>query len=318
MNFRNMLALLFLGTTLFGENAIGPRGRIGVLDNPKKVERLVITKPGVYENYLVDSRWQGGNRVKVSCDDVVIRNCEIRNAIGNGIGVFGKGVLIEKCRIHHMLAGSFDDQRDAHGITGMWGDVTIRDCDVAYVSGDSIQFDPDRRSTGRVLVENCRLWTGPLPADAAKFRKGQRPGENAFDVKTMPKADRAELVIRNTYMYGWRLPSQISLPAALNLKENVNATVTNCVFSDVEVAFRLRGLTSRGGAWVSISNCLIYDAKVGVRAEDGIENLRIKRLGFGPKVTRKYHMVAGGAGKGYRNEGEFKAPALPDAIRKGF
>ncbi|MFP6900823.1 MAG: right-handed parallel beta-helix repeat-containing protein, partial [Opitutales bacterium] len=273
MSFRNILAVLFLATILFGENAIGPRGRIGVLDNPKKVERLVITKPGVYENYLVDSRWQGGNRVKVSCDDVVIRNCEIRNATGNGIGVFGKRVLIEKCRIHHMLAGSYDDQRDAHGITGRWGDVTIRDCDVSYVSGDSIQFDPDRRSTGRVVVENCRLWTGPLPADAAKFRKGQRPGENAFDTKTMAKGARTELMIRNTLMHGWRQPSQISLAAALNLKENVRATVTNCVFTDLEVAFRLRGPTARGGAWVSIERCAIYDAKVGVRAEDGIENL---------------------------------------------
>lgn len=318
MRLLNFFVFLLLTTALFGENAIGPRGRIGVLDNPKKVDRLVINKPGTYENYLVDSRWQGGNRVKVSCDDVVIRNCEIRNATGNGIGVFGKRVLIEKCLIHHLLAGSYADQRDAHGITGRWGDVTIRDCDISYVSGDSIQFDPDRRSTGRVVVENCRLWTGPLPADAAEFRKGQRPGENAFDVKTMLKGPRAELVIRNTFMHGWRLPSQISLPAALNLKENVNAKVSRCLFADVEVAFRLRGPTSRGGAWVNIESCAIYSAKVGVRAEDDIENLRIERLGFGPKVVRKYHMVAGGVGAGYRNEGEFKAPDLQEAIRNGL
>ena len=48
----------------------------------------------------------------------------------------------------------------------------------------------------------------------------------------------------------------------------------------------------------------------GVRAEDGIENLKIDRLGFGSKVARKYHMVAGGVGAGYRNEGEFKARRL--------
>jgi hypothetical protein len=109
------LVFLLLAIPLFGENTIGPRGLIGVLNNPKKVDRLVITKSGIYENYLVDAGWQGGNRVKVSCDDVVIRNCEIRNATDNGIGVFGKRVLIEKCRIHHMLAGSYADQSDLMG-----------------------------------------------------------------------------------------------------------------------------------------------------------------------------------------------------------
>jgi len=157
-----------------------------------------------------------------------------------------------------------------------------------------------------------------LPAGAAKFRKGQRPGENAFDSKTMAEGPRAELVIRNMLMLGWREPSQISLPAALNLKENVRVTVTNSVFTDVEVAFRLRGPTSRGSAWVIIENCAIYDAKVGVRAEDGIENLKIDRLGFGSKVARKYHMVAGGVGAGYRNTGELKAPDFSEAIRQGF
>ena len=104
------LVFLLLAIPLFGENTIGPRGLIGVLNNPKKVDRLVITKSGIYENYLVDAGWQGGNRVKVSCDDVVIRN-----ATDNGIGVFGKRVLIEKCRIHHMLAGSYADQSDLMG-----------------------------------------------------------------------------------------------------------------------------------------------------------------------------------------------------------
>jgi hypothetical protein len=49
-----------------------------------------------------------------------------------------------------------------------------------------------------------------------------------------------------------------------------------------------------------------------------LENLKVKRLGFGPKVGGKYHMVAGGVGKGYRNEGEFKAPDIAEAIRKGL
>ena len=64
----------------------GAQGKTGCLANPKRVDRLEITKPGVYENFLVDSNWQGGNRVKITADNVTLRNCEIRNATGNGIG----------------------------------------------------------------------------------------------------------------------------------------------------------------------------------------------------------------------------------------
>ena len=60
-----LVSLSFFGQFVWAE-PIGPQGLVGTKANPIKVERLVITKPGVYENYLVDSRWQGGNRVKVS------------------------------------------------------------------------------------------------------------------------------------------------------------------------------------------------------------------------------------------------------------
>ena len=69
---------------------------------------------------------------------------------------------------------------------------------------------------------------------------------------------------------------------------------------------------------MSIERCVIYDTKVGLRAEDGIERHKVKRLGFEPKVGGKYHMVAGGVGKGYRNEGEFKAPDIAEVVRKGL
>src|SRR6266545_2429301 len=83
---------------------VGAQGPVGCLDKPKKVERLEITKPGVYENYLVDSNWATGNRVKITADDVTLRHCEIRNASGNGVGVFSSNVVIEHCKIHHLLA----------------------------------------------------------------------------------------------------------------------------------------------------------------------------------------------------------------------
>lgn len=307
-----------IGTAGEPARPIGVQGPVGCKDNPRQVERLEITKPGVYENYLVDSNWAGGNRVKITADNVTLRNCEIRNATGNGVGVFAKNVTIENCKIHHLLHSTFQEQHDAHGITGRWGEVVIRNCEIYYVSGDCIQFDPDRQSTGSVLVEDCTLWTGPLPADAGGFQKGQRPGENAFDSKTPAKGPRCTLTMRNCSCYGWNQPGQIGLLAALNLKENVNATIEGCLFRDNEVCFRLRGPTSRGGAQVAVRDCVLYDSSVGVRMEDKIRDLKIERLGFGPGVKRKYHIVGGGTLPGYENQGEYEAPPLEQLLKMGI
>lgn len=294
------------------------RTLIGCRQNPKEVSRLQITKPGIYENYLVDSNWAGGNRVKISADNVTLRNCEIRNASGNGIGVFGTNVLIENCKIHHLLAGNHEDQKDAHGVTGRWGNVTIRNCEIYYVTGDCIQFDPDRRSWGKLRIENCTLWTGPLPAAAGRFKQGERPGENAFDSKTRPTGPRCKLTITNCLMYGWNQPGQINLLAALNIKENVDAEISSCLFRDNQVCFRLRGPTSRGGAEVSITDCALFDSQVGIRMEDKLRNLKVRRLGIGQGVERKYHQVGKGPFPGYENSGEYQAPAYQKLQKNGL
>jgi hypothetical protein len=296
---------------------VGVKGPVGCLENPKKVDRLLITKAGVYENYLVDSNWQGGNRVKITADNVTLRNCEIRNATGNGVGVFATNVVIENCKIHHLLNSTFKEQKDAHGVTGRWGNVTIKNCEICYVSGDAVQFDPDRKSTGKVVIEDCTMWTGPLPADAGGFKKGERPGENAVDTKTMPKGERAELIVRNCYMHGWNQPAQISNMSALNIKENVHAKIERCVLADNEICFRLRGLTKRGGALVEIRDCAVYDSKVAVRMEDKVQNTKIHNLAFGSGVEKKYHII-GGKAPGYENKGETTAPPLKELLMKGF
>src|SRR5262245_36631248 len=102
--------LLYAGTLSAAER-IGSDSNCGCRTSPKTVDRLEIDRPGVYENYLIDSAWAGGNRVKITADDVVLRHCEIRNATGNGVGVFAANVTIESCRIHHLLKGSFEDQQ---------------------------------------------------------------------------------------------------------------------------------------------------------------------------------------------------------------
>ncbi|MGC3965943.1 MAG: right-handed parallel beta-helix repeat-containing protein [Pirellulales bacterium] len=323
MNRRRAFVVLSLMLSIAGsvnavEPAIGVRGEIGCRERPREVERLEITKPGVYENYLVDSRWAGGNRVKITADDVVVRHCEIRDASGNGIGVFGRNVVVENCRIHHLLSGTYAEQDDAHGITGRPQKLVVRNCDISYVSGDCLQFDPARDPWDDVLVENCTLWTGPLPADAAGFKQGERPGENAFDSKTPAAGLRSRITFRNCLFHGWNQPGQVNMLAALNLKENVEAAIKNCVFRDNQVCFRLRGPGKQGGALVRIADCAVYDSALGIRMEDKLENLKIERLGYGSGVVRKLQQTDGGPWPGYENSGEFAAPSLEEAVARGL
>ena len=294
----------------------GTSGKVGTLENPKTVNRLEITKPGVYENFRVDAQGKGGNIVKITADDVTLRNCEIFNGSGNGVGVFGTRVVIENCRIHHLLSGTFEDQHDAHGITGRWGDVTIRNCDISHISGDCVQFDPDRKSRGSLTIEHCHLWAGPLEADAPGFKAGQSPGENAFDSKTMPDGERNKLIIRNCYMHGWSQPSQIENRAALNLKEHIDATVSNCVFDDNEIAIRARGPGGRGDARVTVEDCAIYRSAVGARVEDKIENLKLIRIAWGDGVKLHIDFHGGKKPPGFENTGETTAPPITQLLSR--
>lgn len=306
---------LLIASTSAAQERVGADAACGCRAEPTRVERLEITRAGVYENYLVDSAWAGGNRVKITADDVTLRHCEIRNATGNGVGVFSRNVTIESCRIHHLLNGTFTDQQDAHGITGRPHTLVVRNCDIGLISGDCLQFDPDRQMWGDVLVEDCTLWTGPLPAAAGGFQAGERPGENAFDSKTPPNGPRPKITFRRCLFYGWNQPGQIETLAALNLKEHVDATVENCAFRDCQVAFRLRGPGSRGGALVTVRNCGIFESAIGVRMEDALENLTLDGLGFGPGVQRKYQQVGGDSWPGYTNSGERALPAFEQVYR---
>ena len=300
-------------------NAFGTQGNVGCRADAQRLDRLEITKPGVYENLLIDGEWAARNLVKITADGVTLRHCEIRHTTRNAVTVYAKNVVIESCKIHLALAGTFEDQQDAHGITGSPTNLVIRNCDIGLVSGDAIQFDPGRSAWSNVLVERCTLWTAPLPADAAGFKKGQRPGENGLDTKQRASNPRSELTIRHCLLHGWNQPGQIGNMAALNLKNNIAATVEHCLLHDNEIAFRMRGGTGEfGGAHVTISNCAVYDAKTAIRAEDAIEDLKIQQLGIGSGVNSKLVSAGGGVGTGYENTGEFQPPPLESAVASGW
>ena len=271
---------------------------------------------GIQENLIIDHQWKSGNAVRITGDGSVLRNCEIKNGLGNGVEVYASNVTIENCRIHHFLASTFKNQLDAHGITGQPKGLVIRNCEVFYVSGDCTQFDPDRKEWTDVTIENCEFWTGPLPEDAAGFKKGERPGENAFDSKTPPKGARPRVTIRNSIFHGWGY-GQIDNMAALNIKENVDVTLENCLFYDNEICIRARGENQTGfGAHVMVKDCAFYDSDVAVRYEDKIEDLEVLNPGWGKGLKKQSVDVGGVTGAlttaGARNIGPI--PRLPGGV----
>ena len=277
----------------------GTIGEVGCGPDAQRVPRLVIAEPGVYENYLVDGQWTDSTLVKINADNVVLRNCEIRNGTHNAITVYADNVLIESCKIHHVLSGTFEQQDDAHGITGRPNHLVIRNCDIGLTSGDSIQFDPGRGPWDDVLIEHCNLWTAPLPADAAAFRKGQRPGENGIDLKQQVTNPRSRMTVRHCLLYGWNQPGPIGNMAAMNLKNHVQVNVAHCLLRDNEIGFRIRGGDGDlGGARVTIKDCIVHDSMIAVRVEDRPLGFQVRQLGIGPGVDR----VLQAAGSGSRSD----------------
>lgn len=170
-----------------------------------------------------------------------------------------------------------------------------------------------------MLIENCNLWTAPLAADVAGFKRGERPGENAVDTKQTTANPRSRLTIRKCLLSGWNQPGQISNMAALNLKNHVQVQVESCLFQDNEICFRVRGGDGEyGGALVTIEHCAVDGSQVAIRAESGIRNLKVLRLGIGARVGQKLVLAGGGAGPGYENIDEYQPPPIEQALKHGL
>jgi hypothetical protein len=125
--------------------------------------------------------------------------------------------------------------------------------------------------------------------------------------------------VRNCVFYGWNQPGQIGNMAALNLKNHVEARIENCVFRDNEICFRVRGGTGEyGGALVTIENCAVYESQVAVRAEAGIRDLKIHRMGLGAGIVTRLLRAGGGPGPGFEDRGEFRPPPFEEAVNMGL
>ncbi|MCD6364455.1 MAG: right-handed parallel beta-helix repeat-containing protein, partial [Planctomycetes bacterium] len=160
---------------------------------------------------------------------------------------------------------------DAHGIvTGGVKNFTIRNTEIYYVSGDSLQTQDGHWQN--VLVDGCTFWNGDLPTARAGFPAGVNPGENAIDTKE-DGVLRSTMTVRNSVFYGW--DSDYIFGSALNLKENVTIVVDGCELYDNNVGFRLRGKSGDTGAHVTVTNCVMHDNAVALRYEDDIQELKV-------------------------------------------
>ena len=227
-------------------------------------------------------------RVGSSSDSLILRNIEVRNASRDCVDMgASKNTLIENSRIHHCLRMESGQRMDAHGITG--GGVlnlTIRNVEIFYVSGDAIQFSPDRSFWDNILVEKSHIWNGPLPQSAAGFAAGEVTGESGIDTKTPTSGPRSHLVVRETLIHGFK--GVISNQAALNMKENIDATIDRVTAYDSDIGYRLRGPAN-----VTVTNCVLYNIMRGVRYEDEIDVIRLYNCTFGNNIPQLFQDVGG-------------------------
>ena len=265
---------------------------------------VVVTVPGrvltvdhayvQIEGFVIDGQYGPADTVDVNSGAhfLVIRDTEVRRSSRDLVDISApRGVLIERCLIHHALNPT-DGRSDAHGIVaGAVQDLTVRDTEIHTFSGDGIQVDPGRSAPGwnRVTIERARIWLAPLPAAENLYAAGVVPGENAIDTKAGTSFTRSTIVIRDTMAWGFRA-GMVANMAAFNLKENVDATVDRTTVYNSEIAFRLRGATSTTavGAWVAVKNAVVYNTATAIRYENAIENLRIWNSTIGAGVTRPF------------------------------
>ena len=257
---------------------------------------IFLIQHGYYtiDGLIMDVQFDNETAVTIRNDGngTELLNCEIRNGTSGGVHIQGvRDILVEGCEIYNFLKGTFDNNSDAHGIAGMHSrNITIRNCDIHHVSGDCFQTDPYMSEPlwDSVFIENSKLWTGPLPADAGGYKKGESPGENAIDTKTDPTKVgtdyRPLIVIKNVEVYGFDDSGPIDRRAAFNIKHNVNCIIENAVVHDNHIGFRLRGPYTYngtyGGAWVKMINTIAFNNDKGMRLEEDLEVLEVYNSTF--------------------------------------
>jgi hypothetical protein len=254
----------------------------------------------VVDGLILDGQFGAADAVRLEsgAHHFVLRRSEVRRSGRDCIDMGGPNdVLLENSVIHHCLWWD-GGRQDAHGVVaGPVRGLILRNLEIHTFSGDGLQLDPGRSLPGwdEILVENVHFRLAPLPQAVNGFAAGLVPGENAVDTKTHASAPRARLTLRNVTATGFG-PGLISNMAAFNLKERVDVLVDGATVSLSEIAFRLRGPGTRGGAWVDMRNVVIHHVVTGVRYEDEIEKVAASHVTFGRNVARAFRAASSGWG----------------------
>ncbi|HZI78758.1 MAG TPA: choice-of-anchor Q domain-containing protein [Vicinamibacterales bacterium] len=239
---------------------------------------------GPYDAVLVDS----------AATSLILQYLEVKRSSKDCIDIRATAnVVVEQSLIHHCLNAA-NGRTDAHGIVaGAVRNLVVRDTRIHSFSGDAIQLDPGRTAPGwnLITIDRCKFWLEPLPTAENGFPVGTVPGENALDTKTLGTAPRAKVIVRQTEAWGFR-GGLISNMAAFNVKENVDATFDGVTVSRSEIAFRLRGPGSNGGAWARVQNAVVYDVGTAVRYEDNIERVQVWNSTFGSAIPRFFRAAS--------------------------
>lgn len=266
-----------------------------------------------FEGLVFDCSYGGGDCIEGGGSDALeLLDVEVMHSGADCVDLrTSSGVLIESSEIHHCIATyDPDSNADAHGITGdSVFDLTVRDCEIFVVSGDAIQLSPSRDPWGNLLVEQTRMWTGPLERDVNGWSAGTIVGENAFDSKVGADLDgngaNPVVVMRQVEAFGWRGP--ISNAAAFNVKEDVDFVADRVGVWDSEIAFRLRA-----PALVRVQNAVVHHLDVGFRLEDGLANLAVYNATLGAEVAQAFTQAGGDAMQPDLRNLLFTAPSVPE------
>ena len=100
----------------------GLTGPVGAGADAKRVRTLRIEESGVYENILVDGEWNDEDLARIRADNVVLRNCTLRNGRRDALEIYARNVRVEN-DIAFRCRGSLGSAR-----------VTARNCTVYHTS----------------------------------------------------------------------------------------------------------------------------------------------------------------------------------------
>jgi hypothetical protein len=258
-----------------------------------------------FENITFGTVWGTSRLLRILSNSGVVKNCIFRDNKENAIEVNSPATnnLIEDCQFYNILKYDVNvGNRDAHAITGNnITNLTIRGCTMHQISGDALQFDPDRLAPpwSNILMEDCTAYLEPLTTALATASGwnlsdvGKAPGENFVDTKTpgpnlstgvsVPWGTypRSKLTIRNCTGYGYKNGAGgAGDMSAFNIKEYVDCTIERSTIYDCYIGYRLRY-----PAQVMVTNSVAFSNTAAVRYEDKIDNLHIYNLTFGKSNT---------------------------------